>query len=55
VGQSANFAEKKGIYGVIVELPFPSWKYGNGTEILWRFIESWARFEKSGMYMKERI
>ncbi|MCD6530076.1 DUF2817 domain-containing protein [Candidatus Bathyarchaeota archaeon] len=52
VGQSANFAEKNGIYGVIIELPISSWKYGNGTMIVWRFIESWTHFERSGTYMK---
>ncbi|MEM2180096.1 MAG: DUF2817 domain-containing protein [Nitrososphaeria archaeon] len=38
VGQSANYAEKENIYGVILELPGLSWKYGNGTTILWNII-----------------
>ena len=54
VGQSANFAEKNGIYGVIIELPIFSWKYKNGSIIVWRFIESWARFERNGIHIKER-
>ena len=55
VGQSANFAEKSGIYGVIVELPIFSSKYGNGTIIVWRLIESWVHFERSGMYMRRPV
>ena len=46
VGQSANFAEKNNIYGVIVELPFFSWEYRNGTVILWQFIRSWDKYRK---------
>ncbi|MBC7090542.1 MAG: DUF2817 domain-containing protein [Nitrososphaeria archaeon] len=40
VGQSANFAEKENIYGIILELPRSSWKYGNGTIILFNIIET---------------
>lgn len=46
VGQSANFAEKNGIHGVIVELPFFSWEYRNGTIIVWQFIKSWDKYRK---------
>lgn len=38
VGQSANYAEKENIYGIILELPGLSWKYGNGTTTLWNII-----------------
>ncbi|MCX8188433.1 MAG: DUF2817 domain-containing protein [Nitrososphaeria archaeon] len=38
VGQSANYAEKENIYGIILELPCLSWKYGNGTIIIWNII-----------------
>lgn len=44
VGQSANFAEKENIYGIIVELPGLSWKYGNGTTILWNIIHSFNMY-----------
>ncbi len=40
VGQSANFAEKENIYGIILELPGLSWKYGNGTIIISSIIET---------------
>ncbi|MGQ9780953.1 MAG: M14 family zinc carboxypeptidase [Nitrososphaeria archaeon] len=46
VGQSANFAEREKVYGIIVELPFISWKYGNGTDVLWQIIQSFEAYQK---------
>lgn len=46
VGQSTNYAEKENIYGLILELPGLSWKYGNGTTILWNVIYSFNLFKK---------
>lgn len=47
VGQSANLAEKFDIYGAIIELPGYSHEYGNGTIILWQFIQSWDNYQRA--------
>jgi hypothetical protein len=46
VGQSANYAGKKGIFGLILEIPGLSLNYGNGTKLLLSILKSFEKFQK---------